>query len=155
MSLRKRMMQVLELMLPRKSPLRRGCCRKTLMAFGHLDHSQTLVLFVMQTLVLHSMCISPSSGVCLFIYFSWTFSDCIFLGLKKGAKQVAWKGIREANEWFIDETFLLSLRTFDNPTRLTEHNLRAYWKHWYNLSQSGKPFTFKRTGARDPSSHTN
>jgi hypothetical protein len=75
--------------------------------------------------------------------------------LKKGAKQVAWKGIREANEWFIDETFLLSLRTFDNPTRLTEHNLRAYWKHWYNLSQSGKPFTFKRTGARDPSSHTN
>ena len=60
-----------------------------------------------------------------------------------------WKGIREANEWYLGESFLLPKHTFDNPTRLSETSLRAYWKHWYNLSQSGQPFTFKRTGAHD------
>lgn len=64
-----------------------------------------------------------------------------------------WKGIREANEWYINKPFLLPSRTFDNPTRLSESDLRAYWKHWYNSFQSGKPFTFKRTGARDAGAH--
>ena len=60
-----------------------------------------------------------------------------------------WKGIREANEWYLGESFLLPKHTFDNPTQLSETSLRAYWKYWYNLSQSGQPFTFKRTGAHD------
>lgn len=65
-----------------------------------------------------------------------------------------WKGIREANEWYLGESFLLPKHTFDNPTWLSEVSLRAYWRHWYNLSQSGQPFTFKRTGAHDVDGHS-
>jgi len=65
-----------------------------------------------------------------------------------------WKGIKEANEWYLEESFLLPKHTFDNPTRLAEGSLRAYWKHWYSLSQSGKPFAFKRTGAYDANAYS-
>jgi hypothetical protein len=60
-----------------------------------------------------------------------------------------WKAIQRKNRWYIRDSFLLPKCTFDNPTRLSESILRAYWKHWYNLSQAGTPFTFKRTGAYD------
>jgi hypothetical protein len=60
-----------------------------------------------------------------------------------------WKAIRKKNRWYIRDSFLLPKRTFDNPTRLSESDLRAYWKHWYDLSQAGRPFTFKRAGAYD------
>ena len=64
-----------------------------------------------------------------------------------------WKDIQEVNGWYISETFLIHGRTLSNPTRLSEKNLRAYWKHWYDLAQSGKPFTFKRVGAHDSDAH--
>ena len=74
----------------------------------------------------------------------------VFLtGLKKGSKRVMWKGITDSNSWYISKEFRLRGEVFGNPTRLPESVLRAFWRHWYKLSQSGKPFTFKRTSARD------
>ena len=64
-----------------------------------------------------------------------------------------WKDIQEVNGWYISETFLIHGQTLSNPTWLSEKNLRAYWKHWYDLAQSGKPFTFKRVGAHDSDAH--
>ena len=64
-----------------------------------------------------------------------------------GSKRVAWKGIKVAPEQYISKKFLLSGQTLENPTRLLEHNVRAYWNHWYQLAQSGHPFAFKRVAA--------
>ena len=67
--------------------------------------------------------------------------------MAKGSKRVAWKNIKAQNTWYISKTFLLNRRTFDNPTRLSESDLRAYWEHWFKRSQSGDEFTFKRVVA--------
>lgn len=74
--------------------------------------------------------------------------------LKGGSKQVRWKDIENQNKWYISQAFLIEGKTFKNPTRLSEKDLRAYWKHWLNSSQSGKPFTFKKVGAFDGKSDT-
>jgi len=66
-------------MLPTKLPLKRGSYRRTLGAFGHWGHFQTLGLSAVQILGLHSMFISPSSGVWLFQNHFWSFTDYNFL----------------------------------------------------------------------------
>ena len=43
--------------------------------------------------------------------------------------------------------FLLDRRTLENPTRLSEADLRAYWEHWFKQSESGHEFIFKRVSA--------
>ena len=67
--------------------------------------------------------------------------------LKQGGKRVKWKEIIRNNGWYINESFLLKGRTFGNPTRLPEKDLRAYWQHWYDLAKLGQHFTFERTGS--------
>ena len=69
------------------------------------------------------------------------------LELKKGGKRVKWKEIASWNSWYIDENFLLDGRILCNPTQLSEMDLRAYWKHWYDLEHSGEGFTFKHVGS--------
>lgn len=88
----------------------------------------------------------PNSGVCPFLLCLKCFSKRTSSELKKGSKRVTWKNIKEQNTWYISDTFLIAGRTFENPTRLSETDLRKYWRHWYKLSQSGQSFTFKRTG---------
>ena len=58
-----------------------------------------------------------------------------------------WKNIEAQNKWLIKKAFLLHGRSFKNPTCLIESDLRAYWEHWFKLSESGKPFAFKRVDA--------
>ena len=72
-----------------------------------------------------------------------------FTGLRKGSKRVMWKGITDSNSWYISKEFRLPREVFGNPTCLPESVLRAFWRHWYKLAQSGKPFTFKRTSVRE------
>ena len=72
-----------------------------------------------------------------------------FTGLKKGSKRVMWKGITESNSWYISKEFCLYREVFGNPTCLPESTVRAFWRHWYKMAQSGNPFTFKRTSACD------
>jgi hypothetical protein len=88
--------------------------------------------------------ISHNSGVCLLLHFL-NSSDRAFLGLRGGSKRVNWKSITKHTEWYISETFLLPGKPFENPTRLGESHLRAYWNHWLKLSRSGNHFTFKHT----------
>jgi hypothetical protein len=73
----------------------------------------------------------------------------IFLGLAQGSKRVAWSNIRESTSWYIHENFLLPKYPLNNPTRMSEDALRAYWSHWYKLAQSGQQFGFKRVGLPD------
>lgn len=68
-----------------------------------------------------------------------------FSGLKGGSKRVKWKSIAKHPDWYISSTFLLPRKPFENPTRLSYANLRAYWEHWADLSLGGDVFTFKRT----------
>ena len=117
------------------------------MASGSWDHSQTLGLFGMPILVLPFILMLPNSGVCLFHQNRKSCSNPLHPELAKGGKRVAWKSIKAQNTWYISKTFLLSRRTFDNPTRLAESDLRAYWEHWFNQSESGHEFTFRRVGA--------
>jgi hypothetical protein len=69
-----------------------------------------------------------------------------FLELAKGGKQVTWKSIKAANTWYIKEKFLIRHHTLENPARLSESALRAYWKLWYDLAKGGHPFAFQRVG---------
>ena len=73
----------------------------------------------------------------------------IFLGLSQGSKRVAWSNIGESNSWYIEEKFLVSKVPLNNPTRIPEDAIRAYWSLWYGLAQSGQPFGFKRVGIPD------
>ena len=73
----------------------------------------------------------------------------IFLGLAQGSKRVAWSNIRESTSWYIHEKFLLPKYPLNNPTRMSEDALRAYWSHWYKHAQSGQLFGFKRVGLPD------
>ena len=91
-----------------------------------------------------SMFILPNSGVRLSQYYNRSYSDPFFAGLAKGSKRVAWINIKKQNSWYISKTFLLNRRTLDNPTRLSETDLRAYWEHWLKRSESGHEFIFKR-----------
>ena len=72
------------------------------------------------------------------------------LELKGGGKRPKWKEISKNNEWYIDETFLLRGKKLSNPTRLSENNVRAYWRHWFHLAKSGQHFTFKKVGDYRP-----
>jgi hypothetical protein len=81
------------------------------------------------------------------LHCSRSCSNLKFSELKKGSKRVAWQNIKQQNDWYISSTFLLPNRVIENPTRLGESDLRAYWKLWYRLSQSGQNFTFKRVGS--------
>lgn len=93
-------------------------------------------------------------GIALSTYITQQWSVFIFLifsalvtgvlGLKGGSKRVSWKGIAKKNQWYISEQFLLPGKTLDNPSRLAEATLRAYWKHWFDLACSGVILTFKR-----------
>jgi hypothetical protein len=62
-----------------------------------------------------------------------------------GGKRVPWTEIKDSNDWYIDAAFLVPGKTFGNPTLSIKRTIQAYWSHWYNLSQSNQPFTFKRT----------
>ena len=64
-----------------------------------------------------------------------------------GSKRVAWKDIKASPEQYISKKFLLNNQVLENPTRLHDHVIKAYWKHWHTLAQSGHPFTFKTTAA--------
>jgi hypothetical protein len=78
-----------------------------------------------------------------------TISDGVitsFLELAQGGKRVPWSSIKESTRWYIRKKFLLPNHSLNNPVRISESTLRAYWNHWYNLAQSGQPFTFKRVG---------
>ena len=70
----------------------------------------------------------------------------IFLELAQGGKRVPWSSIKESTRWYIRKRFLLPNHSLNNPVRISESTLRAYWDHWYNLAQSDQPFTFKRVG---------
>ena len=61
-----------------------------------------------------------------------------------------WAGLVQNNEWYIDEKLLIFNRKLRDPSRMAETDVRAYWKHWYNLAQSGKHFMFKRVGDYKP-----
>ena len=76
--------------------------------------------------------------------FNLNFNNPAFSGLKGGSKRVKWKNIAKNTEWFIGRPFLIPGKALENPTRLAEATLRAYWEHWFELSQSGQEFTFKR-----------
>lgn len=69
--------------------------------------------------------------------------------MAQGSKRVAWSNIRESASWYIHEKFLLPEHPLNNPTRISEDALRAYWSHWHELAQSGQPFGFKRVGLPD------
>jgi hypothetical protein len=82
-----------------------------------------------------------------YVYFSIYMgsSNQASLGLKGGSRRVKWKSVTKHPEWYIGRAFLLPKKSFDNPSRLGETTLRAYWEHWFDLSSSGEEFTFKRT----------
>jgi hypothetical protein len=71
----------------------------------------------------------------------------VFSELAGGGKRIAWKDIKMRNRWYIDEAFLAPRCTFENPTRLSESDIRTYWVLWYKQSKSGHNFTFKMTTA--------
>ena len=128
---------------PSNIPLpKRDFYRRTRMIFGPWDHFQTRELFAMQTLVSHFIVISPSSGVWIFSHHPGLFNDRFF----RVRKRVTWKSIKAANTWYIKEKFLIHHYTLENPARLSESALRAYWKLWYDLAKGGHPFTFQRVG---------
>lgn len=53
-----------------------------------------------------------------------------------------WTQIKANNQWFIPKEFLIAGRTLCDPNRIAEHDLRAYWGHWYKQSKSGNHLTF-------------
>jgi hypothetical protein len=57
-----------------------------------------------------------------------------------------WSEVIKCPEWYTDERFLLTDTKFFNPDRISEIDVKAYWRHWYDLQKSGQPFTFKRVG---------
>ena len=67
----------------------------------------------------------------------------MFSGLKGGRKRVSWTKIKESNEWYISEDFLLPGRVFFDPGRMLEADLDRYWTHWYKKAKEGPGFTFK------------
>lgn len=69
----------------------------------------------------------------------------MLLELKGGTKKVSWTLVKEMNEWYINEDFLLPGKTFIDPSRIAEADLHAYWAHLYKLSEAGQSFTFKAT----------
>lgn len=69
-----------------------------------------------------------------------------FLELAKGGRRVTWKSIKAANAWYIKEKFLADGHTLENPARLSESALRAYWQLWYDLAKKGQHFAFQRVG---------
>ena len=71
------------------------------------------------------------------------FANHTLSELLGGGKRVAWRDIQAAPRQYISSKFLLSGHTFQNPTRLPERSVKAYWNHWYTLAQSGQQFTFK------------
>ena len=71
-----------------------------------------------------SMFMLPNSGVRLFQYYNRGYSDPFFAELAKGSKRVAWINIKKQNSWYISKMFLLKRRTLENPTRLSEADLR-------------------------------
>ena len=90
-----------------------------------------------------SMYMSHNGGVCAFLKF-WGSSNQPFSELKGGSKRVNWKSVAQHTEWYISEAFLLPGKPFENPTRLGEATLCAYWNHWFRLSGSSSgEFTFK------------
>lgn len=57
-----------------------------------------------------------------------------------------WSEITKDNSQYIDKSFLLDGWVFGNPTRISEADLRAFWKCWYQKQESKEPFAFKRVG---------
>ena len=133
-------------------PLQIGSYKRTTMISGSWNLSQPLELSLIPTLVWPSTPMLRNSGVRLFYILIENFSNSLSSELAGGSKQVRWKDIENDNEWYISKTFLLHGKTFKNPTRLSEVVMRAYWKHWFQESQSGNQFTFRRVGAHDEKS---
>lgn len=65
--------------------------------------------------------------------------------LSGGRKRIWWLDIKAHNSYYLHQSFLLG-QDLSNPTRMSDWSVRAYWKHWYKLEQSGKPLSFKRVG---------
>ena len=116
--------------LPLSYPLQRDSYKKAVMSSGSWDHSQTLEQSGALILAVPSMHMLLNNGVCLFQYYNRSYSNPLPTELADGSKRVAWKSIKENNSWYISKTFLLNKQTFENPTRLQENHLHAYWKHW-------------------------
>ena len=104
--------------------------------------------------------LSADLGRAVHIYITqqWSMAGCLLsrtpyslhlLELMGGSKRVAWKDIKAAPRQYISTRFILDRHAFNNPTHLHDCALRAYWKHWYGLAQSGHPFSFKAVVAAD------
>ena len=73
-------------------------------------------------------------------------SNLKFLELKGGGRKVKWAEVIKNNAWYINEHFLLPNIPLSNPDWFSGGDLKAYWRHWYKLAESGQHFTFKRVG---------
>jgi hypothetical protein len=124
--------------------IQRGFYRRGLMTSGSWDHSLHMELFGILSSEVHSISISPNSGVCLFQHHCRNYNDFLLSELAGKSKWVAWKSISEENAWCINKAFSLPKQPLENPTWFSESNLRVYWKLWYSESESGNEFAFKR-----------